>query len=341
MLEEKIKNDVKNFSAQIAEERISKPVSNELVRYSNDAHESAYKISYEIAEVTLPPKISTPLERELRISTDKIKSENGKNLEKATVQIVTATTDTIIDVVSGDKNFDEASRQLVAQSKNVVKNVVIQKGKDIIIKEGQRIGGEVLKKVGMNIFKGSNPAMNALVFGDVMKNSVMALVEGKIDAEQFIKEVSRKCAVIALQTFVATTVPGGIFAGVAIEYACNAVFAKMDAAEYAIKDFWKASQNQAAADRRKVIEKIKSDALVEMKRQRDLMQKCFADEKLKWDSNVKAGFQLIAQGSYSNDVDVIAQGLDRILQNFGSQVAFSSKEDFRRDFRQRKIVLNL
>ena len=71
------------------------------------------------------------------------------------------------------------------------------------------------------------------------------------------------------------------------------------------------------------------------------MEKYFADEKFHRDKNIRGGFELISKGTYSNDVEVIAAGLDKILQNFGGKVAFDNREDFRRDFRRRKIVVNL
>lgn len=63
------------------------------------------------------------------------------------------------------------------------------------------------------------------------------------------------------------------------------------------------------------------------------------DSLLKFNKNVQAGFELIEQGTFSNDVEVIAQGLDKILKNFNGEVAFSNCEDFRKNFRQKKIVL--
>lgn len=183
----------------------------------------------------------------------------------------------------------------------------------------------------MKIFKGGavNPAVNALIVGDLVKDSALKFLNGEIDEAQFIKEVTRRCTVLALQAF-AVSLPGGVFASVAIHHACNALFSVMDAAD-----------NQAAADRRKIISQIKAEALNEMVRQRGELKKCFADEKFHWDKNVQAGFELIAAGTYSNDVETIAQGLNKIMQNFGGQVAFANCEDFRRDFKRRKIVVSL
>ena len=118
----------------------------------------------------------------------------------------------------------------------------------------------------------------------------------------------------------------------AIEHACNEIFALMDVVDAGL---------DAASDRRNIVSKIKTDALNEMNRQRGLMEKYFADEKFQWDKNIRGGFELISKGTYSNDAEVIAAGLDKILQNFGGKVAFDNREDFRRDFRRRKIVVNL
>ncbi len=316
-------------------EKIAKPVSRELIKFSDAALERGYKISYEIAEETLPPTMSREVERQLRISTDKIKSENAKNLHEATTKLIATTTGTLIDVVKGDKNFDEASRALANKSTGVVKTIIIERAEKVAVAEAQRIGREfagqatqtIIKKVGGS----NNPVLNAIAFGDIVKDLALDWADGKISDEQFVKLVARRCTILALQSL-ANSFPGGMFANTAIEHACNELFALMDVMNAGL---------DTASKRRSTVLKIKSDALAEMNHQRSLMEKYFADEKFQWRRNVQAGFELIASGTHSNDVDVIAQGLDKILQNFDSQVAFSNREDFRRDFRQRKIVVNL
>ena len=198
-----------------------------------------------------------------------------------------------------------------------------------------------------------------LILGNQMKDSVLRLLDGEIDLERYIFEVNRACLALAIklveknslklgQGLIPIPVVGAVVGSAVISVACrglmiaaDAVLTKVENGVRQVKKMWNAADNQAAADRRKVVSKIKSDALAEMNRQRAVMQKYFADEKLTWDSNVQGGFELIARGTYSNDVEVIAQGLDKILQNFGSKVAFDNREDFRKKFRQRKIVVNL
>ena len=317
------------------EEKITEPVSRELVKFSDAALERGYKVSYEIAEENLPPPLAREVERQLRISTDKIKSENAKNLNEATVKLITSTTATLLDVAKDEKNFDEASRALADKSSGVVKTIIIERSKKVVTAEAQRIGrefaGQASQKIVRNIAGSNNPVLNAVAFGDIVKDLAFDWAEGKISDEQFVKLVTRRCTVLVLKSL-AINFPGGLFAGVAIEHACNEIFALMDVVDAGL---------DAASDRRNIVSKIKTDVLNEMNRQRGLMEKYFADEKFQWDKNIQSGFELISKGTYSNDVEVIAAGLDKILQNFGGKVAFDNREDFRRDFRRRKIVVNL
>jgi|GEM_PF-3415928 len=351
------KDKTRSKIADKVTKEIALPVSRELIKFSDAALERSYKVSYELAEVTLPPRISKELTRELKISTNRLKKANADNLNAAAVEIVSSSTKTIFDFATGEKNFDEASCAIATQTKVVVKKVVVEKGKEIAIQEAKRIGGNAAQKVLLNVGINSNVAAKALVFGSMIKDNVLDLLDGKIDEEQFIKEVGKKGLTLAIetvggfvgaeigatygavigQTLIPIPVVGAVIGSTVTAVACSGLIAAADAT----LKLWDASKVNAAADRRKIISKIKTDALAEMEHQRGVMKKYFADEKYKWDKNVQDGFELISKGTYSNDVEIIAQGLDKILLNFGSKVAFSNREDFRRDFRSRKIVVNL
>lgn len=316
-------------------EPVAKSAAQKLVKYSNAPLEHAYKVSYEVAEYTLPPKLAADLERQLRISTNTIKNKHTENLNEATVEVVNASITALVSVAKNEKSLDEAGQALISQSTSAVKTIVIERGKQATIDEAQQIGkhfaGQAAQKIVKKFGGKNNPALNALALGSIIKDLALDWADGKISDDQFVKLVTRRCTVLVLKSL-ASKIDGGFFSSTAIDYACNELFALMDASDKNL---------QAAADRRNIVAKIKNEALAEMKRQRAIMEKYFAEEKREWDKNIKAGFNLIASGTYSNDVEVIAQGLDKILQNFGGQVAFNNSENFRKDFRQRKLVLNL
>lgn len=364
MAYENYKNDLREKAKSMLTEKAvekSKPVSRELVKFSDKAHEAGYKISCEFAEVTLPPRVSKEITRELRISTSRLKKENGNNLEVATAEIVSSSTKTLFDFATGEKNFDETSQAIAAQTKVVVKNVVIEKGKEVAIQEAERIGrkvvGNAAQKILLKAGANSNVAVKALVLGNMIKDNVLDLLEGKIDEEQFVKEVGKKGLTLAIetvggfvgaeigasygaiigQTMIPIPVVGAVIGSTVTAVACSGLIAAVDATF----ELWDASKINAAADKRKIISKIKTDALAEMERQREVMKKCFADEKLHWDKNIKDGFELIATGTYSNDAEIIAQGFDKIMKNFGGQVAFSSYKEFDDFFMDEDSVLKL
>lgn len=360
---EKNKDDLKNAAFDCAKdelkrrsEPVAKSAAKELVKFSDVTIERGYKVSCDIAEVSLPPKYSKEVERQLRISVEQIKKKNADNLDAAAVEIISSSTKTIFDVASGEKNFDEAREEIFSKTKVTVKKVVIEEGKEIAAKEAQRIGtelaGKTAKKFLLGVGTGANSAVEILVLGNKMKDSVLKLLDGEIDVEQYIFEMNRACLALAIkavekngmiiaQGMIPIPVVGAMVGSTVTAIVCNSLVAVMDASYDKIKELWDASKTQSAADRRKVISKIKTEALVEMERQRDVMKKYFADEKFQWDKNVQEGFELITSGTYSNDVEIIAQGLDKILKNFGSRVAFSNREEFRRDFRRKKIFVNL
>ena len=361
------KNYARDKVADEVARKVAKPVSDELVRYSDAAHESAYRVTYEIAEVSLPPKLSREVERQLRISANEIKRRNADNLEAATVEIVTSSTKTIFDAATGEKSFDEAQREIFSRTKVTVKNVVIERGKQVALDEAQRLGnefvGQALQKIPLPAGVNANTAVEMLVLGNKLKDNILQLLDGQITLDEYIFQVNRQCLALAIklveknslklgQGMIPIPVVGALIGSAVVSVACrglmiaaDAVLTKMEdgvrLAKKFTKDAWNARNNQAAADRRNVISKIKTDALAEMNRQRSVMQKCFADEKLTWDKNIQAGFELIASGTYSNDVEVIAQGLDKILQNFGSKAAFSSYEEFDDFFMDDEAVFKL
>ena len=324
----------------------------EIVKFSDLAIDKGYKFSYEIAEKTLPPKFAAEVEKNLRHATNLLKEKNKDAIEDETVKLVNSGVEAVIGVAKNEKTFEEASRELAAQGKTAVKNIVLENAKEVALEESKRVGMEILKKNGLQILKSggaANPALNAIILGDMIKNSALKFIDGKISEEEFIKEISKKGAILAIETIGAFAgsfalpipVVGALVGSTVTSIACNAVISVMDAAESQIKSLYNASKIQAAADRRARIAKIKSEALAEMQRQREIMQECFAEENLQWNKNVQAGFELISAGTFENNVDTIARGLNKILENFNSQVAFSSRSDFRADFRNRKIVVNL
>ena len=118
-------------------------VGENLAKGSDTALESGYKISYEVAEHTLPPKLAGDVERQLRISTNTLKAKYADNLKEATVEVMNSSITALVSVAKNEKSLDEAGQALVSQSASAVKTIVIERGKQVAINEAQRIGTEL------------------------------------------------------------------------------------------------------------------------------------------------------------------------------------------------------
>ena len=160
----------------------------------------------------------------------------------ATAEIISSTTKTVFDFATGDKNFDEAKRELATQSTGAIKTIIIERGSIVIEQEAQRLGNELAEQAKQKIIKkiggSNNPVLNAIAFGDIVKDLALDWADGKISDEQFVKLVARRCTVLALQWRSAWR-----------------FFRK-----FALMDVMNAGLD-AAADRRKVISKTKQTRL--------------------------------------------------------------------------------
>ena len=155
-----------------------------LVKFSDLTVDAGYKISYELTEKTLPPKYAAEVEKNLRHSAKLLKEKNRQSIEDETVALVNSSVAAVMSVAKDEKSFDEASRELVAQGKTAVKNVVIENAKEIALEESKKIGADILKKSGLNILKSGgkvNPAVNALILGDIfLKNNLSRKLPPKV-----------------------------------------------------------------------------------------------------------------------------------------------------------------
>ena len=198
-----------------------------------------------------------------------------------------------------------------------------------------------MKQSGVTILKQAakaNVVANAVAIGFMVKDSVIDWLDGKLDDGQFVERVSRTGALFVAettgaligQTVIPVSVVGAIIGSVVVSVACGCIFSLMDAAK-----------NHMARDKRNLVAKIASEALAEMKHQQDLLKEYIADDAQKWERSVREGFALIATGTLTNDVAVIAGGLDCIVTNFNRHVKFKTLEEFDEFFMDENAVLEL
>ena len=268
------------------------------------------------------------VQRQLKISAENITRQQAENLP---VKLVNASVDALISSARNEKSFDEAARENV-------KTVVVETGKEIVAQEIKRqVAGAKILELGL-----------------LIKDSVFKLVGGEIDEEQFAQEIARKGTRLALQTVGAFAgaetfgaavgqavlpipVAGAIVGSMVASAACELIFKTAEIAKSQLDN----SADKLAAQKRKFVAELAAEALAEMNRQRALLQKYLRDEQIRWDKNLAEGFQLIHNGTFSNDAEIIAAGLDKILQNVGGRVTFASAQEFDDFFSDENSVLKI
>lgn len=267
------------------------------------------------------------VKRQLKISAENITRQQAENLP---VKLVNASVDALISSARNEKSFDEAARENI-------KNVAVETGKEIVAQEIKRQAGAQILELGL-----------------LIKDSVFKLVGGEINEEQFAQEIARKGTRLALQTVGAFAgaetfgaavgqavlpipVAGAIVGSMVASAACELIFKTAEIAKSQLNN----SADKFAAQKRKFVAELAAEALAEMNRQRAILQKYLRDEQIRWDKNLAEGFQLIHNGTFSNDAEIIAAGLDKILQNVGGRVTFASAQEFDDFFSDENSVLKL
>lgn len=307
------------------------------LRATANAGEYAVKETYKAAHGmarSISSQTTVDVEKRLSQSVEEVKKRVGADLERAAVPLVLASVNALVSVTKNEKSLCEAG-----------KDVAVQTGTMIAAFEMQKIGitvtEQAMKQSGVTILKQAakaNVVANAVAIGFMVKDSVVDWLDGKLDDGQFVEQVSRKGTLFVAettgaligQTVIPVPVVGAVIGSVVVSVACGCIFSLMDAAK-----------NHMARDKRNLVAKIASEALAEMKHQQDLLKEYIADDAQKWERSVREGFALIATGTLTNDVAVIAGGLDCIVTNFNRHVKFKTLEEFDEFFMDENAVLEL
>ena len=307
------------------------------VRASKNAGEYAIKKSYQTLHDTaksVSPKLTVEAERRLMQSAKELRKNVGEDLRSAAIPLTIATVNALVSVAKDEKSLRDAGQE-----------VVLQAGTAVAATEVQRIGihaaNQALKKSGVQVLKqvaNANIVAHAVTIGFMVKDSVVMWLDGNLNDEEFVQNVCRTGTMLAAETMGAmigqAVIPipyaGAVIGSVIASIACGCIFSLTDAAK-----------NHIAKDKRNLVSKIAADALQELNHQREILQQYLADENLNFDRNVSQGFEAIIAGTYKNDAEVIAYGLNTILGNFDKNVAFATEEEFDEFFMDENAVLKL
>ncbi len=350
----KIANDISNFRILNAKDNRAKGKNSDFdmaVRFLKDGElEKGIKLAFDgiKGEVNMSGRlIGFAAEKKVECAAghipDKMSvfSKNAKGYvsdlaRDATIPVLVAGVHNIVSVAQGDKSIKEAAKDSVIETGAVVLSSKLQQ-------IGVAAANQVLQKSGVKFLQqaaGANVIGNVVVIGMRVNDSFMRFLDGKIDAEKFMFEVTAQGATLAAetlgamvgQTLIPVPIVGAIIGSMVTSVACGLVVDLMRTARDSMK---------FVKERRQFIEDISAKAKAEIDKQRSELERLIKENQEKWNQCVDAGYELIFSGIQKNDVEIIAQGLDTILSHFCENVHYAKYVDFNRDFMDEDFVFTL
>ncbi|MUT64700.1 hypothetical protein [Paenibacillus sp. NEAU-GSW1] len=242
-----------------------------------------------------------------------------RSLNDAAIPIMVEGVRNLCLVASGEKKFDEATKDMG----KLTTQVALSGGGRKVVATGinnmlRSSSSEALSKLA-----NSNQVTQIITVALIVKDSVIRYVNGEIDGEAFFREVGEKgvglvsssIGFMVGQALIPIPYVGGLIGSMIVSTACVEIYKACNSLQ----------EHKHMLDR---VSSVASQALAEMERQRDVLRQMIGDHFAKWDEQVESGFAAVFNATVHNDVNGVANGLDSILGVFGKNVTFSSYEEF-------------
>ena len=295
-----------------------------------DGLKSEANISGHLVSQAVEKKVESFTERisdKTNVFSKNVKEYASDIAKDAAIPILVAGVHNIVSVVQGDKSIKEAA-----------KDSVVETGAIILSSKLQQIGvdaaNQVLKKSGVKLLQqaaGANIIGNVVIIGMRVNDSFVHFLDGKIDAEKFMFEVTMQGGTLAAETMgamvgqalIPVPIAGAIIGSMITSVVCGLVVDLMRTARDSI---------EFVKERRQFIEDISANAKSEIDKQRYELERLIKENQEKSDQCFNEGYELIFSGIQRNDVEIISKGLGTVLSQFGENVYYENYGDFNRDF---------
>lgn len=255
------------------------------------------------------------------------------SLEDAAIPLMVEGVNNLIQVANGDKEFNEAVKDMgEVTSKVVVRGgtvKVITTGINNVIRNGS---SQLVNKIVAN----SNIIVKLINVALILKDSTFKFINGEISGKEFFKEIGEKgvelvassMGAVVGQILIPIPIIGAMIGAIITSISCGEIF----------KSIKTLREHERKAD---YIEKLANIALAEMKKQREILEEIVEKELKVFDDSISNGFNQIYDSMISNDMEGFAGGLDTILSVFNETVMFKTREEFDDFFDDENAILIL
>ncbi|MBY3619555.1 hypothetical protein HGO21_08360 [Acinetobacter sp. CUI P1] len=177
----------------------------------------------------------------------------------------------------------------------------------------------------------------------LIKDSLIAYMNGEIDSKQFMEQIGEKGVgmvsgiqgAIIGQMLIPIPGVGAIIGSMVLSTVCTELYRfsnKMRAAYESLGEYSELEDK---------INFIANSALKEMETQRNNLKECISEEFKVWDRKINTAFNIMINATLNNDVNGISASLDDILGIFGERVHFKNYNEFDEFFMNQDAILRL
>lgn len=186
------------------------------------------------------------------------------------------------------------------------------------------------------IFNESGVATEIVGIAFVIKDSFIKYANGQINEQEFVNEVTGKCIqrLAGKMAYVATG--GNVFAQMLASYATAMIYNEM---QIILSDY--KSINRMQEEYRARLNRISSQMIDELQSQRFYLKSVYTKSEVVWNTAMDEGFYYISQGAIQGDMQIVSEGINKILGIFDSEVKFKNVNEVKEFFNTKERVFRL
>lgn len=245
----------------------------------------------------------------------------------------------LVMMAKGEKNLDEAIKETsIAVATTATTGGLIRVTTTALTNTLNQSSVKALQTVG-----NSNIVAQIISVSLLIKDSLIAYMNGEIDSKQFMEQIGEKGVgmvsgiqgAIIGQMLIPIPGVGAIIGSMVLSTVCTELYKfsnKMRAAYESLGEYSELEDK---------INFIANSALREMETQRNNLKECISEEFKVWDEKINTAFNIMINATLNNDVNGISASLDDILGIFGERVRFKNYNEFDEFFMNQDAILRL
>lgn len=277
------------------------------------------------------------------------------NLAGSVVPLASEGIRQMMEVVQGEKEFDEAVKEIGRTALNKVADETQKAAKDILMNKISQSSSMFLKGI-----KESSNFSKLVCVSEIVKESAIKYLNGEISGEELVEEIGVKgtsmiAGMIGGQVgkeigkmvgsvvgslilpgigtaagFITGEIVGNVIGTIITSVSCGMIMSFFN--DYKNRDRYKLKDKE--------LKMIENAALKEMKIQRDNLKKTIENQYNIWNQEIQSGFDMIITNACEEcySIEDVTGGLDKVLSVFDCSVKFKTKDEYKKQLNKTLVI---